>query len=338
MKVSNETKIGALTAISITLLILGFNFLKGKSLFKTGNFLHAKFADAKKLNTSDPVYVNGLQVGSVYETHALDETLKTIIVDIKLKDAYQIPDNSVAAIDANPLGGSGISITLGNSTRFAVSGDTLATSNDGGLLGSLTNKIAPVADQLRATLSSLDTVLRNVNTIMDPTTKGNLQSVIASLSKAAANIVGSTASLQNLLDAQTGSLAKSLDNMNSFTKNLADNNDKVTHVLSNMDSATAHLAQADIQGIVNTFKASATQLNTLIAKANSTDGSIGALINSKELYNNINNSIRSLNTLMDDLRVHPKRYVNISVFGKKDKGDYLTSPLKDSTNTPANKP
>ncbi len=102
-----------------------------------------------------------------------------------------------------------------------------------------------------------------------------------------------------------------------------------------MDSTTSHLAAADIQGVVNTFKASATQLNTLIAKANSTDGSIGALINSKDLYNNINNSIRSLNTLMDDLRVHPKRYVNISVFGKKDKGDYLTSPLKDSTNTPA---
>lgn len=337
MKVSNETKIGALTAISVTLLILGFNFLKGKSLFKTGNFLYAKYSDAKKLNSSDPVYINGFQVGNVYETQAADENLKAIIVAIKLNSPYNIPDNSVATIESNPLGGSGISIALGNSPKYLVSGDTILSSNEGGLLASIGNKIGPVADQLKVTLSSLDSVLRNVNTILDPATKGNLQSVVVSLSKAAANMVTSTASLQNLLNTETGSLAKSLDNMNSFTKNLADNNDKITHVLSNMDSTTAHLAQADIQGIVNTFKASAGKLNDLLAKANSTDGSIGALINSKELYNNINNSIRSLNTLMDDLRVHPKRYVNISVFGKKEKGEYLTKPLIDSTNTPVNK-
>lgn len=337
MKVSNETKIGALTAISVTLLILGFNFLKGKSLFKTGNFLTAKFADAKKLNSSDPVYVNGFQVGSVYETHAQSDDLKTIVVDIKLNAAYQVPDNSVAVIESSPLGSSNVAITLGNSPKMLASGDTILSSNEGGLLASLTNKIVPVADQLKVTLSSLDSVLRNINSVLDPSTKGNLQGVIGNLGKAAANMVVSTASLQSLLNTETGALSKSLDNMSSFTKNLADNNDKITHVLSNMDSTTAHLSKADIQGVVDNFKISASKLNDLLAKANSTDGSIGALINSKELYNNINNSVRSLNTLMDDLRVHPKRYVNISVFGKKEKGNYLASPLTDSTNIPAKK-
>ncbi len=333
MKVSNETKIGALTVIAVTLLILGFNFLKGKSFFKTGNFLYAKYSNVKKLNLSDPVYINGFQVGSVYETEAEDKGLKNIIVSIKLNSSYNIPVNSLASIESNPLGGSGIDIALGNSNKYLSSGDTILSSNNSGLFGSITDKIIPVADQLKVTLISLDTLLRNFNTIIDPATKGNLQNTMRDLSKAAANMVVSTASLQSLLNTETGSLSKSLDNVNKFTKNLADNNEKITSALSNIDSTTAHLSKADINGVVNNFKVSANKLNELLAKVNSTDGSIGALINSKELYNNINNSVRSLNTLMDDLRVHPKRYVNISVFGKKDKANYLTGPLKDSTNT-----
>lgn len=335
MKVSNETKIGALTAITVVLLILGFNFLKGKSLFKTGNLIYARYTDAKKLNTSDPVYINGYQVGSVYSTEAKNDDLNNIIVTFKLNSSdYKIPVNSVASIESNPLGGNGVSIALGNSPQLAKPGDTILSSNNGGLLESLSGKIAPVADQLKNTLASLDSVLRNVNTVLDPTTKGNLQSVIGNLGKATANMVTSTASLQSLLNTQSGALAISLDSVSSFTRNLARNNARITSVLTNIDTTTAHLSRADIEGIVNNFKASAVKLNEMIDKANSTNSSIGALVNGKELYNNINNSVRSLNILMDDLRVHPKRYVNISVFGKKEKGNYLTQPLNDSTTTP----
>lgn len=338
MKVSNETKIGALTAITVVLLILGFNFLKGKSLFKTGNFLYARYSDAKKLNTSDPVYINGYQVGSVYSTETKDNDLSNIIVSIKLNASYKIPINSVASIESNPLGGNGVSIKLGNSPQMANSGDTILSNNNGGLLESLSGKIAPVADQLKTTLASLDSVLRNVNTVLDPTTKGNLQGVVTNLGKATANMVTSTASLQTLLNTETGALAVSLDSVSSFTRNLAANNAKITSVLTNIDSTTAHLSRADIEGIANNFKASAAKLNELIEKAGSSNSSIGALVNGKELYNNINNSVRSLNILMDDLRVHPKRYVNISVFGKKEKGNYLTQPLADSTTTTPVKP
>ena len=331
MKIANETKIGALTVIAVTFFMLGFNFLKGKSLFKTGNFIYAKYSDIKKIGPSDPVYINGFKIGSVYETEAQHDDLTNITVSIKLDAPYSIPDNSVAAIESSPLGGADVDIALGNSTVYLKPGDTIKSSNAPGLLGTLSNKIGPVADQLKATLSTLDTVLKNVNTVLDPTTKGNLQSVVGSLSTAAANMVASTASLQKLLNTENGTLAKSLDNVNSFTKNLADNNDKITHVLSNIDSTTTHLSKADIDGVVNTFKVSAGKLNSLLEQANSTNGSVGALLNSKELYNNINNSVRSLNILMDDLRVHPKRYVNISVFGKKEKGNYLISPLNDST-------
>jgi len=334
MKVSNETKIGALTAVTVVLLILGFNFLKGKSLFKTGNFLYAKYTDAKQLNTSDPVYINGYQVGSVYSTEAKNDDLSNIVVAIKLNSSYSIPVNSIASIYSNPLGGNSVNIKLGNSPQLARPGDTILSNNNAGLLDAISGKLGPVADKLTSTLGSLDSVLHNVNTILDPTTKGNLQSVIANLGKATANIVTSTASLQTLLNTETGTLAIALDSVGSFTKNLAANNARITSVLTNIDTTTAHLSRADIEGIANSFKASAAKLSDILEKANSSNSTIGAVINSKELYNNINSTISSVNILMDDLRVHPKRYVNISVFGKKDKGNYLTAPLKDSTTTP----
>ncbi|RFM27100.1 MlaD family protein [Deminuibacter soli] len=338
MKVSNETKIGALTVIAVALLFLGFNFLKGKSLFKSGHFLYAKYADTKGLVSSNAVMINGYQAGTVNDIQTQNGDLQQIVVTIKLNEDYHIPVNSVASIASNPLGSPNVEIKLGNATTFLKAGDTVLTANNGGVLGELTNKVGPVADQLKATLSSLDTVLKNVNTVLDPATKGNLQSVIGNLSKATAGLVTASASLQTLLNNETGALSQSLNNVNSFTKNLADNNSKISGVMDNLEATTNHLSKADIDGVVNKLKASVDNLNNAMTKLNSTDGSMGALINDKTLYNNLNSTIRSLNTLMDDFRLHPKRYVSLSVFGKKDKSTPLAGPTDSTykTTTPTN--
>lgn len=332
MKISNETKVGALTAIAITLLILGFNFLKGKTLFKTGNFIYAKYTDTKGIMVSNGVFINGFQVGSVYDIENADASLSAIIVAIKLKGNYNIPSNSVASIKENPLGNASITISLGDATSYVKSGDTILTSSSAGLLGDVMNKLGPVGDQIKATVSSLDSVLKNINTIFDPATKNNLQEVIANINKTTASLVVSSASIQAMLNQQTGAITASMNNVNSFTKNLADNNEKVTRMISNVERTTENLSKADIDGTVAQLKTSIETLNSILAKASSTDGSLGKLLNDKTLYDNLSNTVRSANILMDDLRVHPKRYVNISVFGKKDKKGPLMAPLDSTKN------
>jgi phospholipid/cholesterol/gamma-HCH transport system substrate-binding protein len=133
-----------------------------------------------------------------------------------------------------------------------------------------------------------------------------------------------------MLNQQTGSVAQSLSNVNKFTKNLSDNNEKISQTLTNVTKTSENFAKADLAGSVDQLKAAIGNLNKLVEKVNSTDGSLGKLINDKTLYNNLNNTIKSANILVDDLRVHPKRYVNISVFGKKDKTGPLMAPLADS--------
>lgn len=327
MKVSNETKIGALTVVALTFLVLGYNFLQGRSVFRTGNFLYAKYNQTNQLMPSNPVFINGFQVGSVYSTDAADETLQQIVVEIKLKDNYQIPANSIAVIEGSLLGTPSVKILMGNGKEYLQSGDTIQTQEAGGMFDGISAKIEPISTQLQKTLASLDTVLLNVNSVLDPSTKNNLQNVISNLNQATAGIVVSTASLQQLLNTQTGALAGSLNNVNSFTKTLADNNDKITGTLSNLETTTEKFSRLDIDATMKSLDASVKQLNDIVTKINTGSGSMGALINDKALYNNLNSSVRSLNTLMDDLRVNPKRYVNISVFGKKDKGGYLQQPL-----------
>ena len=330
MKISNETKVGALTAIAITFLVLGFNFLKGRTLFKTGNFLYAKFNDTKGLMVSNGVFVNGYQVGNVYEIENEDENLKVIEVGIKLKSNYNIPDNSYASIADNPLGNPKVEIILGDSKTFLKSGDVIKSQNSLGVLGSLTNKLGPVADNLKSTIHTLDSALRNINSIFDPNAKANLQTAISNITNLTESLAKSASSLSGMLEKQNGSIAKSMDNVNSFTSNLSKQNEKINATLDNVKNTTQSLSEADFKGTVNNLKSAIDNLNGVISKLNSTNGSMGLLLNDKTLYNNLTNTVRSANILMDDLRTHPKRYVNISVFGKKDKTGPLNAPIEQA--------
>ncbi len=333
MKISNETKVGALTAIAITLLILGFNFLRGKTLFKTGNFIYAKYSDTKGIMVSNSVFINGFQVGSVFEIENADQNLSSIVVAIKLKDDYNIPVNSIATINENPLGAAKMSIALGDAKQYLKSGDTVLTASSAGLLGNVMNKLGPVGDQLKVTIHSLDSVLKNINSIFDPNTKNNLQAVIANINKVTASLVVSSASIQSMMNQQSGAITQSMNHVASFTKNLSDNNEKVTKMLSNVEKTTDNFAKTDIAGTIDNLKTTIANLNNILEKVSAKDGSLGKLMNDKVLYDNLTNTVRSANILMDDLRVHPKRYVNISVFGKKDKSGPLLTPLPVTDST-----
>ena len=333
MKISNETKIGALTAIAIVLLILGFNFLKGKTFFGKSHTLFAKYTNVQGLATSNLVMINGLQVGTVYSI-TTDKNMKQILVNMTLTKDVNIPKNSFAVINSDLLGIKTIVIKLGDTTAYLAKNDTIATQATAGIFNDVLSKIDPVLYQVTKAVTSIDSVLLSVNRILDPNAKNNISATLENLNKTTANLIGASASLQVLLNTQTGALAGTLNNLNSFTSNLDKNNGKITNLVDNLDKTATNLSQLDLQKTLTTLNTTIGDLKSTIGKLNSTSGTAGLLLNDTKLYNNLTATANKLNLLIDDLKTNPKRYVNISVFGKKNTSPGLTVPLPDTVNAP----
>jgi len=323
MKVSNETKVGALTAIAITLLILGFNFLKGKRITEAKNTIYTVFPQVEGLNTASPVFINGYQVGRVADLDPVDQNLSGILVTIHLSGDLNIPVNSTTTIEKSLLGTTTLKIMKGDSPNYVNDGDTLPSRQMPDLFSQVNTYLTPAVDNINKTLVGLQTTLKRVNSILDPEAEKNIHALLK-------NINTTSQSLTQLLDPQAGSLAHTLKNVEAFSAGLASKNEKIDGTLSNLKDFSGQLAETKVKETVDELKTALSKLEATISKLNSKEGTVGALLNERKLYEEFRQSNRSLNTLLDDIKTHPKRYVNISVFGRKDKTAPLSKPIADS--------
>jgi phospholipid/cholesterol/gamma-HCH transport system substrate-binding protein len=330
MKINNETKIGIMAVVGIALLALGFNFLRGKSLFKKEKHIYAIYQDVQTLTKSNPVVINGVQIGRIENVDG-GKDMRRIVVTVNLTKDVNIPDNSLAVINPNLLGSPSLEIQLGNSSTYLKNNDTLLTTLSSGAFDEALKIINPVLYEVRNAVKSLDSVMHVVTGVFDPNTKNNIKGIISNLNTTTASFALSAASLQELLNTQNGALSSSLRNVSDFTANLNSNNRKLDSILENARAASQKFAEIDLKNTLDTLNAAVANFKKSSDKINSKDGSIGLLLNDTKLYDNLESTSNKLNILIDDIRVHPKRYVNISVFGKKDKGEYITAPLIDDT-------
>ncbi|NOT50658.1 MAG: MCE family protein [Chitinophagaceae bacterium] len=324
MKISNETKVGILTVIALTALILGFNFLKGKDVFTKRKKIYAVFNDLGSLAKSNEVKINGYVIGSVYSLDVKDKDMSGIVATINLTQEVNIPKDSKALISSPLIGSSYIVIEKGKSTDFLKPGDTLTTRVDNSILDDVKAQLTPTLTKVRNSLDTLNMVLGNVNKVIGIENRNNLQQTLANLNKA-------SSALNGLLDNQTGPLAKTLNNAQEITEDLKKNTENINATIANAKTASEKLAALEIQPTIDSLNAMISTFKDVASRIKNGDGTLGALINDKTIYNRLNNAILAAEILMDDLRTHPKRYVNLSIFGKKDKTGPITSPLpKDS--------
>jgi len=337
MTISNETKVGSLTAIAIVLLILGFNFLKGKSINTNSTYYNANFQDIQGLTRGNPVVINGKEVGRIHEIDG-GRDMRNLNVTLSMKDEVDIPDDSYAHITKSLLGNVQLEIKLGDSRNFKKTGDTLRTMATSDLLNGAMKKLDPVLLQVNTAVKSIDDLVGSVNSVFDPNTKNNIKAIMENLKATTASLAVSSAALQDMLDQQRGSIAQTINNINDFSGTLKNNNEKLNNTMTNVELTTSKLAKLDIENTISTLNSTLTELKNTLQKANGSQGSLGLLLNDTRLYNNLNATSNKLNLLLDDLRVNPKRYVNISVFGRKDKNGPLMAPLPDTLNAPYTRP
>ncbi|MBX5438018.1 MAG: MCE family protein [Thermoflavifilum sp.] len=309
MKVSNETKIGALTVISVTLLIIGFNVLKGSNLFGSGRNLYVKYHDVQGLNVSSPVVVNGLLVGRVTGMQLSPHEPDMVIVKLNLSKNVRIPANSTASIySPDLLSPKSIRIELGDAPQFLKNGDTLQSAAPSSLTGELTRQLSPLSQQLQHTLAEVDTVLLDVHALLSPTTRQNLQYSIASLKNTLAHLEEATAQTRQIMQ-----------QANAFVAGLTSQKDTLHAILANTQELTGQLAAIHWQQLSEQLNHSLNDLQQILDKINRGQGSLGALLNNPQLYHNLQQSTANLNRLLEDMRLNPQRYVHFSIFGSRQK-------------------
>ncbi|HPG12183.1 MAG TPA: MlaD family protein, partial [Chitinophagaceae bacterium] len=231
MKISNETKVGVLTISALTILILGFNYLKGKDIFKKSRKIYAVFDDLGSLAKSNEVKINGYVIGIVTELKAMDKDMSGIVATINLKEEVNIPKDSKALISTPLVGAAFIDIEKGGSPEFMIPGDTLTTKVDIGILDDVKAQLTPTLTKVRGTLDSLNNVFGSINGVINNQTKIELQQTLANLNKA-------SSSLNGLLDNQTGPLAKTLNNASAITEGFKKSSADIDSIIKNAKKAT----------------------------------------------------------------------------------------------------
>lgn len=307
MKLSNEVKIALTAIVAVVLLFVGINFLKGINVFESSNSYYVKFKDIKGLAVSNAVYANGYPVGIVREIDYNYSDNASVLVRIELDKAMRVPRNTTAELETALMGGVTMTLLLGpNPTDNIAPYDTIT----GGLYQGAMDKAAAMMPDLQRMIPKLDSILHNLNRLSgDPALAQTLHNA-AAISE---NLKTSTGQLDKMMASDIPQMVARLNKTADNAQKLSDN-----------------LAQADIKTTVETFNQTlqnvqqmSGKMNTLVGevqhKLNTPDNNLGALLGDRLLYDRLNNTVRSADSLLIDLKAHPKRYVHFSLFGKKSK-------------------
>ena len=299
MKLTKEIRIALVAVVGILVMYFGINFLKGINLFSTNNTYYMTFDDIQGLGASTPIYADGYKVGTVDKVDFDYSGDGPIKVKADINKDLRTPAGSKAEIEKDIMGNLQVNLLLANNPRQRIEpGDIIPGYVNAGMMG----KAAELVPMVEKMLPKLDSILTNVNALLaDPALAASLHNVETITN----NLTVSTRELNTLM----AGLNKQVPGMIG----------KANGVLDNTNRLTANLASLDVQGTLNRVNATLEGAQKFTDQLNSGKGSLGLLMNDTKLYDNLTSTMSHADSLVIDLKAHPKRYVHFSIFGKKDK-------------------
>ena len=296
---TKEVKIALVAIVGLVVLFLGMNFLKGLDLFSSDSRYYISFKDISGLSSSCPIYADGYKVGVVRNIDYDYGQTKDIIVEADINRDMRIPKGSSAEIVSDLMGNVKVNLLLANNPRERVSpGETIVGGINDGAMGQMKDLI-PVVQQM---LPKLDSILASVNTLLaDPALANSLHNV----ETITGNLTTSSRQLNTLLGTLNGRVPGLLA--------------KAGSVMDNAETLTGNLASVDVEGTMSKVNATLANVQEFTSQLNNNQGSLGLLMRDPNLYYDLNATVKSADSLLIDLKAHPKRYVHFSLFGKKDK-------------------
>ena len=304
---SVEIKIAVFAIAALFLLVWGVNFLKGIDIFKKQYTYYAVFENTSGLMPSHFVTVSGLNVGIVDNIQLMRQNdANKILVTMNIDKKIEIPVNSVARVAAsNPLSSPQIEILFSNETQYHQAGDTIRVEVVAGLLDGL---------------GSLGNIVSNIDTIIVAMKqKIVLSGAIDSFKMAMEDFHSITQNIDNILAQNSPKIDNAMSDLQSFAAMLHENNEKITQIIGKLNTVSSDLAEAELKNTINNAKDAIKNFDSILNKMNQGEGTLGQLVTNDSLYISLQNSLVSLDNLLNDLQKNPKKYINVTVFGRKEK-------------------
>ncbi|MBN2484419.1 MAG: hypothetical protein JXB34_00455 [Bacteroidales bacterium] len=309
MKLSREVKTALVAIAVIALSVWGYNFLKGKNILKPTDVYYVVYDDIEGIIESGTVYYKGFKVGNINGiSFDANKPGKSFVVKFVLEQRLKIPLKSkVKAKQSNPIASTkDLEIVFYDTTAYYMPGDTLLAAYDAGLMGIL----EPLQEEFEVTIKKLNATLAALENTFNNETQSNIRSSVASLNEGLYSLKG--------MLAPGGAISKSMLNIESVTGNIKNNNEKINESIGHFRNVSASLDSANLGQAIARLDSTLAATYAILDKINNNEGSAGLLVNDSTLYNNLARATGSLDSLLADMKEHPKRYVHFSVFGRKD--------------------
>ena len=299
MKISREVKTAILVILGIILFIFGFNYLKGKNLLSSSRTFYTMYDNVEGLTASTPVTINGLIVGKVQNIAFTKDGSAKLLVTLIVENEFKFSKNSKAELyETGLIGGKAIAIVPAyDGAKNAEKGDFLLSSTKAGLTELLNQKLTPLQEKLGTMLVSADSLLTNINDVFDEQTKNNLKNSIAGLSETIASFKSTSVSLNQMINSNKENLENTLSN--------------VENISSNLSKVTDSLASANLGETIKKLESTINNFDIILSNLEAGEGSMGKLLKDEGLYNNLDDATKEMKELLEDMKLHPKRYFRI---------------------------
>jgi phospholipid/cholesterol/gamma-HCH transport system substrate-binding protein len=305
LKVTREFKTGVAAIVIIAMFIWGYNFLKDRNLYDTSRTFFAEYSNVQGLAPKSPVTINGLKVGTVSEISFHPYKQGVLVVHLNITDDIQFSRKSVAHIySPDFISGKSLKIEMAfDASDIAVSGDTISGQVDEGIIGMINEQIAPLQTKVESFVVQTDSVMKNIAVITSEENQKNIEASLRNISVILENFKKTSAYLEEMME-ENG-------RFDSITQN-------ASVAMENFSKISDSLQAADIGATVRRLQTSLESFQVILDSLNQGNGTIGKLMQDEELYDNLANASKELEELLREIKLHPKRFVHLSVFGKKE--------------------
>ena len=320
MKLKKEILIGIIGIVGISILVVGSYFLKGQELWKSRFVYYSKFNNTEGLTTGRPVNLNGLQVGIITNVKFDSKNFNNIVVEFELTNPNikKLKKGSKVLLNSDLLSGAYLDIAWGDSSDYHNSRDTIPSLVSLALEDQINERLIPLEKKTNELISTADSAIKTIEAIFSRNTD-NLDESFDGIKNSIKNLERVSLEISSLIRTEKQNISQIISNVNLITDNLKENNNKINQILENAAEISDTLIASDINATIENAKESLQQFNLILYDIQNGDGTLTHLIKDSTIYLSVNKMIDEASRLIENIKTEPKRYVQFSIFGGKDK-------------------